>query len=130
VAARRWRKVDVGVGWTAVADQKRWAELTGRTEGRQWSAVELDQGNRKIDLGKHPSFAVERKDWTLAVDGSCSTSGCAKMRNALEISEINSGLLATRRIEHGRLIFLDRCKEVCHSLSSFRFGCRTGSLSR
>lgn len=53
MVARRWRKVGVGVERMAVADQKRWAELTGRTEGRQWPAVEFDQGNRKVDLGKH-----------------------------------------------------------------------------
>lgn len=76
MVARRWRKVDVGAEWTAVADQRRWAGPTGRTEGRQWPAVAFGQGNRKIDLGKHPSFVAERKDWTLAVDGSGWTSGC------------------------------------------------------
>lgn len=58
-----------------VADQRHWAELTGRTEGKQWPVVEFDQGNRKVDLGKRPSFVAEQKDWTLAVDASDWTSG-------------------------------------------------------
>lgn len=76
MVARRLRKVDVGADQTAVADQKHWAGLTGRTEGRQWFAVAFGQENRKIDLGKHPSFVAGRKDWALAVDGSGWTSGC------------------------------------------------------
>jgi hypothetical protein len=76
VIARRQRKVDVGVEWMVVADHRRWAELIGKTEGRQWPVVEFDQGNRRFDLGKHPSFVAERKDWTLAADGDGWMSGC------------------------------------------------------